>query len=75
MNSQFSEVPALCNKLNEVREENMRHSQYVTAKENLKHIFTVPDSVQKTKTWISDGKLLHAHQVIGFVLSLFVLTF
>lgn len=64
MNAQFSEVPALCNKLNEVREENMRHSQYVTAKENLKHIFTVPDSVQKTKTWVNEGKLLHAHQVI-----------
>lgn len=64
MNAQFSEVPALCNKLNDVREENMRHSQYVTAKENLKHIFTVPDSVQKTKTWINEGKLLHAHQVV-----------
>lgn len=63
MNVQFLEVPALCNKLNDVREENMRHSQYVTAKENLKHIFTVPDSVQKTKAWINDGKLLHAHQV------------
>lgn len=66
MNVQFSEVPALCSKLNEVREENMRHSQYVTAKENLKHIFTVPESVQKTKTWINDGKLLHAHQVYHY---------
>lgn len=76
MNAQFSEVPALCNKLNDVREENMRHSQYVTAKENLKHIFTVPDSVQKTKTWISEGKLLHAHQVSNqyffFLITVFV---
>lgn len=52
-------------KLNEVRDENMRHSQYVTAKENLKHIFTVPESVQKTKQWINEGKLLHTHQVLG----------
>lgn len=60
----FSDVPKLCNALNEVREENMRHSQYVTAKENLKHIFTVPDSVEKTKQWINEGKLLHTHQVL-----------
>lgn len=60
----FSDVPKLCNTLNEVREENMRHSQYVTAKENLKHIFTVPDSVEKTKQWINEGKLLHTHQVL-----------
>nr|CAI5864000.1 unnamed protein product [Callosobruchus analis] len=60
----FGNIPKLCNSLNEVREENMRHSQYVTAKENLKHIFTVPESVEKTKQWINDGKLLHAHQCL-----------
>lgn len=62
--SLFSEVPNLCNALNEVRDENMRHSQYVTAKENLKHIFTVPESVDRTKQWINEGKLLHAHQCL-----------
>jgi hypothetical protein len=31
--------------------------------ENLKHIFTVPESVEKTKQWINEGKLLHTHQV------------
>lgn len=59
----FSAVPELYAKLQDVRDENMRHSQYVTAMENLKHIFTVPESVEKTKQWISEGKLLHTHQV------------
>ncbi|KAF5278438.1 hypothetical protein FQA39_LY05927 [Lamprigera yunnana] len=60
----FVEVPKLYDELSEVRDENMRHSQYVTAKENLKHIFTVPESVKKTEQWINDGKLLHAHQCL-----------
>ncbi|GLH02675.1 Exocyst complex component 3 [Gryllus bimaculatus] len=58
----FSVVPELYMKLQDVRDENMRHSQYVTAMENLKHIFTVPESVEKTKQWINEGKLLHTHQ-------------
>ncbi|XP_044253367.1 exocyst complex component 3 [Tribolium madens] len=64
MFSLFNEVPELCTKLNQVRDENMRHSQYVTARENLKHIFTVPESVEKTKQWINEGKLLHTHQCL-----------
>ncbi|XKL69459.1 hypothetical protein PGB90_007228 [Kerria lacca] len=60
----FEELPKLGIKLQEVRNRNMRHSQYVTAIENLKHLFTVPESVEKTKQWISDGKLLHAHQCL-----------
>ncbi|KAJ8914761.1 hypothetical protein NQ315_013264 [Exocentrus adspersus] len=60
----FADVPKLCNALNDVREKNMRHSQYVIAKENLKHIFTVPESVEKTKQWINEGKLLHTHQCL-----------
>nr|XP_023016635.1 exocyst complex component 3 [Leptinotarsa decemlineata] len=60
----FGDVPELCKRLNDVREENMRHSQYVTAKENLKHIFTVPESVEKTKQLINEGKLLHTHQCL-----------
>lgn len=59
----FCAVPALYARLQDVRDENMRHSQYVTAMENLKHIFTVPESVEKTKQWINEGKLLHTHQV------------
>lgn len=60
----FSEVSRLFESLSDVRDENMRHSQYVTARENLKHIFTVPDSVEKTKQWINEGKLLHTHQCL-----------
>lgn len=59
----LSEVPALTESLQAVREEDLRHSQYVTAMDSLKHIFTVPESVAKTKQWIGEGKLLHAHQV------------
>ncbi|KAF4533325.1 hypothetical protein B566_EDAN004446 [Ephemera danica] len=58
----FAAVPELSEKLQDVREENMRHSQYVTAMENLKHIFTVPESVEKTKQWINEGKFLHTHR-------------
>lgn len=58
----FESAPTLNAKLQQVQYENMRHSQYVTAKENLKHIFTVPESVERTKAWINEGKLLHAHQ-------------
>lgn len=58
----FESTPSLNNKLQTVQIENMRHSQYVIAKENLKHIFTVPESVERTKQWINESKLLHAHQ-------------
>lgn len=36
--------------------------QLATAMENLKHIFTVPESVRRTEELINDGKLLHAHK-------------
>ncbi|KAL1508945.1 hypothetical protein ABEB36_003759 [Hypothenemus hampei] len=62
--SLFTEVSLLFESLGEVRDENMRHSQYVTARENLKHIFTVPESVERTKQWINEGKLLHTHQCL-----------
>lgn len=57
-------VPNLVEKLKVVREESMKHSQYVAAMENLKHIFNVPETVQKTRDAISDGKLLIAHQYL-----------
>ncbi|XP_061703941.1 exocyst complex component 3 [Cydia pomonella] len=58
-------VPPLVASLQAVREEDSRHSQYVTAMDSLKHIFTVPDSVAKTMQWIGEGKLLHAHQCLN----------
>lgn len=58
-------VPQLFNSLEAVRSENTRHSQYATAIENLKHIFTVQSSVAKTLQWIEEDKLLHAHQCLS----------
>ena len=59
----LGKVPELNNNLHLCREENVKHSQYAAAMENLKHIFTVPDSIEKTRQFIADGKLLNAHQV------------
>ncbi|KAG1665256.1 Exocyst complex component 3 [Nymphon striatum] len=59
---QFEMVPKLKVKLQDVREESLKHSQYAAAMENLKHIFTVPESVERTKNWINDKKFLYAHQ-------------
>lgn len=66
LEEQLKGVPPLVASLQAVREEDSRHSQYVTAMDSLKHIFTVPESVAKTKQWIGEGKLLHAHQVSEF---------
>lgn len=60
----FVHLPALGHKLQDVRTKHMQHSQYMTANENMKHLFTVPESIEKTKNWINDGKLLHAHQCL-----------
>lgn len=68
-------VPSLSEGLYECREEYVRHSQYAAAMENLKHIFTVPESVEKTERWIAEGRLLYAHQVctdILFILFIFL---
>lgn len=62
MFSLFADVPILFDSLNEVKDEYMKHSQYVTARENLKHIFTVPECVEKTKQLLNEGKLLNTHQ-------------
>jgi exocyst complex component 3 len=58
-------VPKLSDDLEPVREENTKHSQYVTAMENLKHIFTVQSSVEKAMNWIEEDKLLLAHQCLS----------
>ncbi|XP_064652191.1 exocyst complex component 3-like [Lineus longissimus] len=54
----------LSDKLEAVKSENSRHSQLVAARENMKHIFTVPEMVKKTQDYINDGKLLHAHKYL-----------
>lgn len=58
-------MPGIYDVLEQVRNENAKHSQYATAIENLKHIFTVQASVQKTEQWIEEDKLLHAHQCLS----------
>ncbi|KAM8711410.1 hypothetical protein ACLKA7_000533 [Drosophila subpalustris] len=58
-------VPDVYDALEVVREENTKHSQYATAMENLKHIFNVDASVQKTMALIDEDKLLNAHQCLS----------
>lgn len=60
------DLPVLVKKLQNVREKHMQYSQYLTARENLKNLFSVPESVEKTKQWINEGKLLYAHHVCKF---------
>jgi len=65
MENALETVPDLHHSLAEVREENLRHSQLSTARENLKHIFTVPETVARTEQCIIEGKLLQAHQSLA----------
>lgn len=58
----LAEVTSLVSALQDIKAEHMKHSQFAAAMENLKHIFTVPESAANTQTWISDDKLLQAHQ-------------
>lgn len=60
----FVHLKSLGYKLQDVRIKQMQHSQYLTANENMKNLFTVPESVEKTKLWINDCKFLHAHQCL-----------
>ncbi|KAL4218451.1 Exocyst complex component 3 [Mactra antiquata] len=58
----YKSLKPLEEKVTAVREENKNFCQLATAMENLKHIFTVPESVRKTEELISEGKLLQAHK-------------
>lgn len=71
MNFLLTDVPKIYESLERVRDENAKHSQYATAIENLKHIFTVQASVTKTQQWIEEDKLLHAHQVFVSAFSVY----
>lgn len=59
----LSGVGGLGSSMATMREEYVRYSQYLAATENLKHIFTVPESIEKTQKLIADNNLLYAHQV------------
>lgn len=56
-------MPPIYNSLENVREENHKHSQYATAIGNLKQIFEIQASVANTMQLIDEDKLLQAHQV------------
>ncbi|TRY62619.1 hypothetical protein TCAL_00416 [Tigriopus californicus] len=58
----LKEVPALEDTLRDLKTETAKYSQLATAKENLKHIFMVPETVKLAHTLISEGKVLEAHR-------------
>ncbi|KAL5013228.1 hypothetical protein ScPMuIL_007498 [Solemya velum] len=58
----YRTLQPLHRKLEQTRLENDKFCQLATAMENLKHIFTVPESVRKTEELINDSKLLQAHK-------------
>ncbi|KAI6209857.1 Proable exocyst complex component Sec6 [Aphelenchoides besseyi] len=60
----LKEVTGLKSRMSKLSEANAIHSQYATAMDNLKHIFNITDTVEKTHGLIADGKLLLAHKNI-----------
>jgi len=64
MEKELAELPPLLDDLDDVRAESLKHSQLATAKENLRHIFTVPETVAIAEAQITEGRLLEAHKVI-----------
>ncbi|XP_071106920.1 exocyst complex component 3-like [Haliotis cracherodii] len=58
----YRSIQPLHDKLKEVKRENSEFCQLAAAQENLKHIFTVPESVSRTRDLITEGKLLQAHK-------------
>lgn len=63
MDKALVSLPELSERLSELKLEQQRHSQFVTARENLKNIFTVPETIEKAHQFIAEGKMLNAHQV------------
>ena len=62
IDSALSDLPSLARELGSLREETLRHSQLATARENLKHIFNVPEAVRAATALVQDGRLLDAHK-------------
>jgi len=58
-------LPKLVESLNAVKQETIQHSQLGTATDNLKHLFTVPESVRQTEIMMEQGQLLEAHQALA----------
>lgn len=61
----LEKMPPIYAALENVREENHKHSQYATAIGNLKQIFEIQASVANTMQLIEEDKLLQAHQCLA----------
>ncbi|ESO86075.1 hypothetical protein LOTGIDRAFT_235649 [Lottia gigantea] len=62
METTYKGVQPLHKKLKDLKSENNKFCQLAAAQENINHIFTVPESVKRTRDLINDGKLLQAHK-------------
>uniref|UniRef100_A0A0R3S2D1 Exocyst complex component Sec6 n=1 Tax=Elaeophora elaphi TaxID=1147741 RepID=A0A0R3S2D1_9BILA len=56
--------PDLKQKMARLREANMKNSQYATSIGHLQHIYEISETIEKTREYVQDGKLLLAHKNI-----------
>lgn len=64
---QLQAVPELKQKIKELSSANITYSQYAAAMENLKHIFNITDTIEKTHEYISKADLLAAHKKLVYI--------
>ena len=57
MDESLKEIPALLEQLHDVSKLNIKHSQLATARENMKHIFMVPETVRQAEQLIQASHL------------------
>jgi exocyst complex component 3 len=60
--SNLTIIPVLKTKMSKLSDANMVHSQYAAAVDNLKHIFHLNETIEKTEEMIEKEMLLHAHK-------------
>lgn len=56
--------PELKQKMAKLREANVKNSQYATSIGHLQHIYEINETIEKTREYVQDGKLLLAHKNI-----------
>uniref|UniRef100_A0AC35UD11 Exocyst complex component Sec6 n=1 Tax=Rhabditophanes sp. KR3021 TaxID=114890 RepID=A0AC35UD11_9BILA len=57
-------IPDLKKKMQKLSQANSNHSQYAAAKENLKHIMNINESLIKAQKHLDAGEILHGHKII-----------
>lgn len=66
--AEVDEMYAMCgtlsDKMRDIKDASAEHRQLAAAKENLKHIFAVPEEVEKARGMIRDRKFLEAHKCL-----------